>query len=323
MRRTDKIDSLIGQSAEISRIRDLIIPKLAASDVPVLLIGETGTGKELVARLIHDFGNRGPFVTIDCSTLPETLLESELFGYTRGAFTGASVGKAGLIEQSNGGTAFFDEIAELPTGLQAKLLRLLQEGEFRPVGSVACRKVKFRLISATNRDLLAAVDEGAFRADLYHRLSAVELRLPPLRERKEDIPALVLHFLARHGVGHAVSPQCLDAMLEYDWPGNVRELQNVVRTMTALSQRAMLKAEDFIAALGSRARRAKPPASMTTGLASPPPAHLGLPTLAQIERDAIAAALEYTQGDRSKAARLLGIGRTTLYRKVKSYTSAA
>lgn len=323
MLRADTLHVLIGQSAEISRIRDVVIPKLAVTDVPVLLIGETGSGKGLVARLIHDFRNRGPFVTIDCSTLPETLLESELFGYTRGAFTGATVGKPGLIEQSNGGTAFFDEVAELSTALQAKLLRLLQEGEFRPVGSVASRKVEFRVISATNRDPLTAVDQGALRADLYHRLSAVELRLPPLRERKEDIPALVAHFLARYGTGHAVSRECLQAMLEYDWPGNVRELENTIRAMTALSPTPSLGADDFIAALGSRARNAKPPASTGTQPAFPPVSLPRPPTLAELERHAIAAALEYAQGDRSEAARLLGIGRTTLYRKVKNYGSAA
>ena len=199
---------LVGQSPRIRNVLRMV-EKLGRCRWPVLLLGETGTGKEVVARSIHKVQPVGPFVTIDCSSLVGPLMESELFGHVKGAFTGAVTPKTGLIEVANGGTAFFDEIGELPLDLQAKLLRVLQEKEFRPVGSLTHRRSDFRVIAATNRDLAKEVEKGAFRRDLFYRLNVVNLRLAPLRDRKEDIPALIAHFLARHGKGHTLTQETL------------------------------------------------------------------------------------------------------------------
>lgn len=376
---SDRMDAppvLVGQSLRIRQILELI-QKLGRSRVPVLLLGETGTGKEVVARAIHAVRNVGPFVPIDCSALSGPLLESELFGHVRGAFTGAVAAKTGLVELADGGTAFFDEIGELPLELQTKLLRLLQEKEFRPVGSVTRRKADFRVIAATNQDLAQAVERGAFRRDLYYRLSVVNLRLPPLRERKEDIPLLANHFLARYGNNHALTRECLDAMLSYDWPGNVRELENAIQRMVAINSGPLLHTEDLPSAIQHHleARKAERMSAAASGAArslgrlaerltssraeagaavegflldprrrdriddgraersapdrdqlplfgdsSKPVAEPeGVLPMAELERRAILQALEYTKGDRVMAAHLLGIGRTTLYRKLKEY----
>src|ERR1700682_3117973 len=189
---------LVGQSPRTRQVLRLI-EKLGKCRWPALLLGETGTGKEVVARAIHNIGPSGPFVTIDCSSMVGPLMESELFGHVKGAFTGAAMTKIGLIESANGGTAFFDEIGELPLDLQAKLLRVLQEKEFRPVGSLIHRRSDFRVVAATNRDLAKEVEKGTFRRDLFYRLNVVNVRIAPLRDRKEDIPSLIAHFLARHG----------------------------------------------------------------------------------------------------------------------------
>jgi transcriptional regulator with PAS, ATPase and Fis domain len=350
--RTDAPPVLVGQSFRIRQILDLI-QKLGRSRVPVLLLGETGTGKEVVARAIHAVRNVGPFVPIDCSALAGPLLESELFGHVRGAFTGAVSAKTGLVELADGGTAFFDEIGELPLDLQAKLLRLLQEKEFRPVGSVTRRRADFRVIAATNQDLAQAVERGAFRRDLYYRLSVVNLRLPPLRERKEDIPLLVNHFLARYGNHHCLTRECLDAMLSYDWPGNVRELENAIQRMVAINSGPLLHTADLPSAIQHHleARKAEQMSVAVSGMPSrhapvapapatpprqvradreqlplfqevtqpgPPPPE-GILPMTELEKRAILQALEYTKGDRVMAAHLLGIGRTTLYRKLKEY----
>jgi two-component system response regulator HydG len=289
-----------------------------------------------VARLIHAAGSGGPFVPIDCSALAGPLLESELFGHTRGAFTGAVAAKRGLIEVAAGGTAFLDEIGELPLELQAKLLRLIQEKEYRPLGSVERRKVEVRILAATNRDLAREVERGRFRADLYFRLNVLTVRLPPLRERKEDIPELVAHFLAKYGGGrHSVTRECLDAMLAYDWPGNVRELENAIERMLALNSGPLLHVGDLPSGLQNdlEARRS---GQLAMSVGAGPPAYGGrrvepdggaggsrpVPSLTEIEREAIVRALEYTKGDRVMAAHLLGIGRTTLYRKLKEYRIA-
>jgi transcriptional regulator with PAS, ATPase and Fis domain len=343
--RTDAPPVLVGQSFRIRQILELI-QKLGRSRVPILLLGETGTGKEVVARAIHAVRNVGPFVPIDCSALAGPLLESELFGHVRGAFTGAVSAKTGLVELADGGTAFFDEIGELPLELQAKLLRLLQEKEFRPVGSVTRRRADFRVIAATNQDLTQAVERGAFRRDLYYRLSVVNLRLPPLRERKEDIPLLVNHFLARYGNRHCVTRECLEAMLSYDWPGNVRELENAIQRMVAINSGPLLHTADLPSAIQHHleARKAEQMSVAVSGMASRPaaPAHRaradrdqlplfqestqpaapppeGILPMTELEKRAILQALEYTKGDRVMAAHLLGIGRTTLYRKLKEY----
>jgi transcriptional regulator with PAS, ATPase and Fis domain len=320
---------LVGQSARIRHVQKLI-DKLGRSKWPALLLGETGTGKEVVARAIHNVSPAGPFVIIDCSAMVGPLMESELFGHVKGSFTGAVAAKPGLIELANGGTAFFDEIGELPLDLQAKLLRLLQEKEFRPVGSLQIRHSDFRIIAATNRDLAKEVDKGMFRRDLYYRLNVVTVRLAPLRERRDDIPGLAAFFLEKYGHGHVVDEATLDLMMSYDWPGNVRELENAVQQMVALHSGPALGTENLpsalqnfrmatqIAANGTRSfgHEAVHPQPHSPNRNSP------ILPLAEVERRAIMQALEYTRGDRAVAAQLLGIGRTTLYRKLKEYEVA-
>lgn len=344
---TEERHVLVGQSARTLHVRRLI-DKLAQCRWPALLLGETGTGKEVVARAIHARTStpREPFVTIDCSSMVGPLMESELFGHAKGAFTGASASKLGLIEAANGGTAFFDEIGELPLDLQAKLLRVLQEKEFRPVGSLGTRRSDFRVIAATNRDLAREVERGTFRRDLYFRLNVVNIRLAPLRERKEDIPALVDHFLARMNNSYCVTPETMDILLGYDWPGNIRELENCLQHMVAINTGPLLHAADLPSALQNFVGQRKTvavaagagnntigfPVSEEPRLAPKPPQsamHIagGSPTtivpLFELERRAIMNALEYTKGDRAVAAHLLGIGRTTLYRKLKEYELAS
>lgn len=278
----------------------------ARSDSPVLILGETGTGKELVARSLHLFSRRRnrPFVPVNCGALTETLLESELFGHERGAFTGAVASRKGLFEQAEGGTLFLDEITETSPGFQVKLLRVLQEGEVRPVGGSRLIKVNVRIVAATNRNLQSALDEGRLRQDLYYRLSVVQLEVPPLRERREDIPRLANHFLRR------VSDQlrrplrltdaALERLLEYDWPGNVRELENAVERVAVLKTDAVIDADDF-------------------AFLSPPRtgAELGLNELDLAEREKIVEALRQARGNKTEAARRLGIERKSLYRKAR------
>ncbi len=309
---------LVGESPAICEIRRKI-DKLGRSRCPVLLLGETGTGKEVVARLIHEAGGQGRFVPIDCSALTPSLLESELFGHVRGAFTGAASNKTGLLELAHGGTAFFDEIGELPPEMQVKLLRVLQDRRIRPLGSLEWRQADFRIIAATNRDLAAEVERGNFRRDLYYRLNVVTLRLPPLRERKEDIPALIAHFLARHGGGRRLAPELELALLSYPWPGNVRELENCIERLVALNSGPVLHLGDLPSALmnhwrGGNAQAAAAAAGVTSAAAG----STVLP-LDEVEKRAILEALAHTGGDHLKAARLLGIGRTTLYRKLRQY----
>jgi transcriptional regulator with PAS, ATPase and Fis domain len=329
---------LVGQSPRIRNVLRMV-EKLGRCRWPVLLLGETGTGKEVVARSIHQVHPVGPFVTIDCSSLVGPLMESELFGHVKGAFTGAVTPKTGLIEVANGGTAFFDEIGELPLDLQAKLLRVLQEKEFRPVGSLSHRRSDFRVIAATNRDLAKEVEKGAFRRDLFYRLNVVNLRLAPLRDRKEDIPALVAHFLTRHGKGHTLTQETFEAMLSYDWPGNVRELENCIQHMVAINTGPLLHSAELPSMLQNHliAKRAQSLSAAVGFQPVPkPPGEAGthehrgahedprppIVPLTQMERKAIIEALEYTKGDRAVAANLLGIGRTTLYRKLKEYQLA-
>src|SRR5512141_497286 len=235
---------LVGQSPRTRQILRLI-EKLGKCRWPALLLGETGTGKEVVARAIHNISASGPFVTVDCSSMVGPLMESELFGHVKGAFTGAATTKFGLLEAANGGTAFFDEIGELALDLQAKLLRVLQEKEFRPVGSVSTRHSDFRIIAATNRDLAKEVEKGTFRRDLYFRLNVINIRLAPLRERKEDIPALVNHFLARAGANNNITAEAMEVLLSYDWPGNVRELENCMQHMAAINSGPLLHLGDL------------------------------------------------------------------------------
>jgi DNA-binding NtrC family response regulator len=327
-----------------------MIEKMGKCRWPALLLGETGTGKEVVARAIHtqtrSLGSREAFVTIDCSSLVGPLMESELFGHVKGAFTGAASAKIGLIEAADGGTAFFDEIGELPLDLQAKLLRVLQEKEYRPVGSLTSRKSDFRIIAATNRDLAREVEKGTFRRDLYFRLNVINMRLAPLRERKEDIPALINHFLSRMDHTYSLTSEALEAILAYSWPGNIRELENCVQHMAAVNSGPLLHAGDLPSAVQNFVAQQKAQhmtmaagvSDMEVPTAYPKPpqsaTHSGIPLvnmpnagaiipLAELERRAIMNALDYTKGDRSIAAHLLGIGRTTLYRKLKEYEIAS
>jgi transcriptional regulator with PAS, ATPase and Fis domain len=259
------------------------------------------------------------------------LMESELFGHVKGAFTGAAGAKLGLIDAANGGTAFFDEIGELPLDLQAKLLRVLQEKEFRPVGSLAVKRSDFRIIAATNRDLAKEVEKGTFRRDLYYRLNVMKIRLAPLRERKEDIPALAEHFLSRSGGGRTLIAEAMEVLLSYDWPGNVRELENCIQHMVAITSGPLVHTADLPSALQNHLTQKKSQYLMTAvgaqGAARVAGAAelLSFPEvipLAEMEKQAILNALESTSGDRAVAAALLGIGRTTLYRKLKEYKLA-
>ncbi len=296
----------------------------------MLLLGETGCGKEVIARAIHEDNPRGTFVPIDCGSLVGSLMESELFGHTKGAFTGASEAKRGLIDLANGGTAFFDEIGDLPLELQVKLLRVLQEHEYRPLGSLVRQKVDMRVISATHRDLAAEVERGNFRQDLYYRLNVITVRIPALRERKEDILPLIRHFLPA-GKNYSLTAETQEAMLAYDWPGNVRELSNCIQRMTAMNSGPLLHTADLPSPLvnhwgmarGIERKMVASVQSATSGSA-PAPAPIGSPpsgilTLDEMERLAILEALDHTKGDHTLAAQLLGIGRTTLYRKLKEY----
>jgi DNA-binding NtrC family response regulator len=315
---------LVGQSPEICEIRRLI-GKLGHSRAPVLLLGESGTGKEVVARAIHAANPNGEFVAIDCGALVGPLMESELFGHTKGAFTGAADAKRGLIEVADGGTAFFDEIGDLPLDMQVKLLRLLQEHEFRPVGSLKQHKVDIRVIAATHHDIARDAARGTFRQDLYYRLNIVSLHLPPLRARRSDIPELIDHFLTRHGANHRIAPDALASMLDYDWPGNVRELQNSIERMVALNTGPWLHTADLPSSLRNHAEEPAMASAVAAGSEAAPLPIVHAPPraegffLATLEKETIVKALAATSGDRAKAAQLLGIGRTTLYRKLKEY----
>src|SRR5579863_7340533 len=240
----DLPSGFVGSSPRIVQLRGQI-EKLGVRRSPVLIQGESGTGKEVAARSLYNVAPRGQFVPIDCGSLVGTMMESELFGHVRGAFTGAVEAKRGLIELANGGTAFFDEIGDLPLDLQVKLLRVLQEREYRPIGSLERRKVDLRVISATHRDLAKEVERGTFRHDLFYRLNVITLRIPPLRDRKEDIPLLIRHFLSRTGKTYSVTNETHEAMLSYDWPGNVRELSNCLLRMTAMNSGPLLHTADL------------------------------------------------------------------------------
>ncbi len=318
---------LVGRSQWTREVQEKI-DLLGQGRWPVLILGETGTGKEVVARMIHrKAASQEPFVTIDCSSLVGPLMESELFGHAKGAFTGAAYTKVGLLEAANGGTAFFDEIGELPLELQAKLLRVLQEKEFRPVGSLGTRRSDFRIIAATNRDLAKEVEKGTFRRDLYYRLNVVKVRLAPLRDREQDIPVLMDHFLARLGAKRSFTAEAMETLLTYEWPGNVRELENCIQQMVAISAGPLLLVSDLPSSLQNfRLHSRSQFVAVAAAAASAGRAHAALPSaapavlpLAEVERCAIKGALDRTNGDRALAARLLGIGRTTLYRKLREY----
>jgi transcriptional regulator with PAS, ATPase and Fis domain len=304
---------LAGNSVEMQRVYALI-EKVAPKRHPVIICGESGTGKELAARAIHDLApwSKGPFITVDCGALTPTLIESELFGYIRGAFTGASATRQGLLAAAWGGTVFLDEISELPLELQSKLLHVLQEHEFRALGSTECTRLNARVIAATNQDLMVAVKRGAFRQDLYFRLNVLCINLPPLRERRGDIPALLRYFIARQGGAEdgfqGVSEDTMFQLLHYDWPGNVRELENCITRALTLGTPPLIQKKDL------------PPSLLN---APEPATGVGpLATLRELERKAIVDAVEVTGGDCLRAAKLLGVGKTTIYRKLKQYRQA-
>ena len=302
---------LVGVSARMQRVYQLI-EKVGPHTCPVLILGESGTGKELVARSIHFSSSRRDraFIPVDCSALVPTLIESELFGYVKGAFTGATQSRRGLLEAAAAGTLFLDEIGDLPVDLQAKLLRALQEREIKPVGSNERITIDVRVIAATNRDLEDAIRKNQFRQDLYFRLNVVQIKLPPLRDRKNDIPMLVNSFLEKFSApDHPVESVSEDAMarlMDYDWPGNVRELENAVERAVALGSGQVLTLNDL-------------PTNLQHGIFERRLGMDDLVPLDELERRAIFRALRETGGDKLAAARLLGIGKTTLYRKLKEY----
>jgi two-component system response regulator PilR (NtrC family)/two-component system response regulator HydG len=287
----------------------------------VLVTGESGTGKELVAKSLHGSSPRKgrPFVPLNCAAIPDTLLDSELFGHKRGAFTDARADRAGLFVEADGGTLFLDEIAELSPALQAKLLRVLQEGEIRPLGASRAERVDVRVIAATNKDLEDRLKTGAFREDLYYRLNVVHIHLPPLRERAEDVLALSDHFLSacaeRAGKEvRGLHESAKKALLSHSWPGNVRELENTIERAVALCEGGVIHVEDLPPAL--RGRRAGEPDTLQAALAQ------GL-TLAEVEREFIQRVLTAEGGNKTRAAQRLGLDRKTLYRKLEEYAAGA
>ena len=322
LRLSQGLGAMIGRSGEMEKLYR-ILSKVAQSTHPVLILGESGTGKELVARTIHAYGpnSQKPFLPVDCGSLVPPLIESELFGYVKGAFTGATRAKDGLLVSAEGGTVFLDEIGELTLDLQAKLLRALQEKEVRPVGATHRVPIKARIVAATNRDLAAMVEKGSFRKDLFYRLNVVNLRLPALRDRREDIPLLAAHFLDRisreQGRKFTLSDEVLRTMMHHDWPGNVRELENSIERACALSSGPVLHLGDLPTTLQQQGLEARRSAVASEPTAESPQPQLT--TLADLERQAILGAIRTLNGDKLQAAKLLGIGKTTLYRKLKEY----
>jgi two-component system, NtrC family, response regulator AtoC len=316
-----ELDGIIGDSAKIREILRMI-SRLKDTWTPVLICGESGTGKELVARAIHYRGTfaKRPFVAVDCGALVPTLMESDLFGYAKGAFTGAAKSKIGLFQAADGGTIFLDEIGELPLELQAKLLRVLQEKEVRPVGSNENIHVQVRVVAATNRDLESAINEGTFRKDLFFRLNVVSITLPPLRERRSDIPMLAQYFLDRLAEGENIkfTAAAMKLLMRYEWPGNVRELENCLCRAVTLGDRKTIDESDLSPALlhGSGTSKTESAAPEVDDASS-------TVALDELERLTIQRVFEKVGGDKTKAGELLGISRATLYRKLKRYQISA
>ncbi len=306
---------IVGNSMRLQNVAKLV-NKIANTDLPVLILGESGTGKELAATALHYSSDRSnqPFIAINCAAFPDTLLESELFGYEKGAFTDARASKAGKIEEANGGTLFLDEIGDMKPAMQAKLLRVLEEQQFQRLGSNKYHKIDIRIISATNRDLRQAIEEGTFRTDLYYRLNAVSLLMPTLREIPEDIPLLANYFakefaakLGRKTEGF--TDEALSTLRKYFWPGNVRELANAIRRAVALAEEKKIQIFDLPPYIAN-AQYETPETKSTK------PQKL---LLADIERDHILAVIDMVNGNKSEAAQILGIHRDTLLRKLKKY----
>ena len=338
------VHGIVGSSAKIQEVLR-VASRLKDTRTAVLISGESGTGKEVIARAIHfrgAFANR-PFVAVDCGSLVPTLIESELFGYEKGAFTGALKSKEGLFQSADTGSVFLDEIGELPLELQAKLLRVLQEKEVRPVGSNQRVKVDVRIIAATNRDLEAAYKAGTFRKDLYFRLNVVTVHVPALRERRSDIPMLVNWFCERYAPGAdlRVSNAAMKALMNYDWPGNVRELENCVERAVALGNGTLIDLSDLPSSIAGNSRASSQVTSHASSHVSQNPsdsapelvsdlaaanelnssgaAPASTTDLEDIERATIQRVFEQVHGDKALAGRMLGISRATLYRKLKRY----
>jgi len=304
--------TIIGTSEEMQKVFKMV-DRVAESDATILIQGESGTGKELIAREIHYRSKRanGPFVSINCGAIPRDLLESNLFGHVKGSFTGAVRDSAGLFQVAEGGTFFLDEIGDMPHATQVKLLRALQEREIIPVGGTQSVKIDCRLVAATNADLEKEVAEGRFRADLYYRLNVIPIGLPSLRQRRDDIPLLVDHFLKRHlqnGVEKTISKDALEVLMKYDWPGNVRELENVMERVMILDDSGCIELEDL-------------PDNIRFGHQQRGSLVIDSPTmtLEELEREYILKVLQHTGGQKKRASELLGINASTLYRKLIAY----
>jgi len=309
LRQQVKVRSLVGRSPALLEVYKQVA-RAASTQVPVLITGETGTGKEQVARALHQRSTRaaGPFVPVDCGAIAESLMESELFGHAKGAFTGASGFRRGLFEEASGGTLFLDEIGDVGPKIQSQLLRAIQEGEIRRVGESTPVKVDVRIVTSTNKDLAELAKEGKFREDLLYRLDVVHLHLPPLRERLEDIPALVEHFgsiHARGGVRPVFTKDAIERLQRYEWPGNVRQLENVVARALALNVTGVVSPQDFPEPIGDAPEK-------LSGLAG------DMPSLAELSRRYAAHVLQFTGGNKSEAARLLEVDRKTLYKLLEA-----
>jgi DNA-binding NtrC family response regulator len=311
---TNEPKMIIGKGPAMQRVFQLV-EKVAATDSTILIHGESGTGKELIARAIHFRSTRagGPFVSINCGALPESLLESELFGHVKGSFTGAIRDKEGLFKVATGGTFLLDEIGETTPAIQVKLLRVLQEKEIIPVGGTSPIKIDVRVIAATNRDLEEEVDEGRFRPDLYYRLNVIPVSLPSLRERREDIPLLVYHFLRKCRAGHpdvtqTISQEAMQCIVDYDWPGNVRELENIIERSVILQAGEILETADLPDAVRSRKMGGSRKLFEGTNV-----------TLEELEREYLVTVLNETGWQKKKASSILGINASTLYRKIQRY----
>jgi len=307
-----RFGNIVGRGAGMREVFELT-RAAAESDAPVLIEGESGTGKELVARAIHYEGLRsaGPFVPVNCGALPTELIESELFGHKRGAFTGAHNDAKGLFLAADGGTIFLDEITEMPLASQAKLLRVIEEMSVRPVGAVESRPVDARVVAATNHELSGAVETGALREDLFYRLGVIVISLPPLRKRVEDIPALAMHFVQKFNAGSTTtvegfSPGALEALCAHGWPGNVRELRNVIEGLYALGRQGCIELTDLPQPIRAPPRAARRPETTTA-----------VRTLQEAECNLVEAALRASKGNKSEAARLLGISRSRLYHFIR------
>jgi DNA-binding NtrC family response regulator len=306
LKRTQPAHDMVGRSPAMQEVFRLI-ERAGPSEKAILIQGESGTGKELVARALHAHSSRAekPMVVINCAALPETLLESELFGHERGAFTGAVSAKPGLFEVADGGTLFIDEIGELPGSLQAKLLRVLEDGSLRRIGSLQERRVNVRLLAATNRNLAKEVEASRFREDLYYRINVMSLELPPLRQRQGDIQLLVEHFL---GTAWEIEPAAMEAMQRYTWPGNVRQLINALERAKILSESETIRVQDLPREV-----------VFPSGMAGTPTAAVATDDLATIQRSKVVEVLRRESGNKSRAARALGIDRRKLYRLLEKY----